>query len=292
MTASATIIEGLSDLAGDYDGYIVDLWGCLHDGVRAFAPAVDAVRKLKQGGGRILILSNAPRRAAEVTQRCLELGIGGDCYHEVLSSGEDAWQNLKQRSDPWYAALGTRCYHLGPDRDSGMRDGLALTFVERPQDADFLLNTGAHDADDTVETYAPVIEAAAAAHLPMVCANPDLEVIRGGKREICAGAIAARYEELGGQVRYHGKPHAPIYASASKLLGVDDPARVLCIGDALRTDLAGANLMGMASLWILDGIHGKALGLEEGATPSREALDREMAAVGERAGFALPFLRW
>lgn len=288
------IIEGLSEIAPRYEGFILDLWGCLHDGVKAFPPAVEAARKLKEAGGRILVLSNAPRRASEVTQRCLELGIDGRCYHDVLSSGEDAWRNLKQRKDPWYQRLGRRCYHLGPERDHGMRDGQDLEFVANPEEADFILNTGADQPDDSVETYASVLEAGLAKGLPMTCANPDLEVIRGGRREICAGAIAQRYQELGGDVRYHGKPYAPIYESARSLLGIEDPAKVLCIGDALRTDVAGANLMGMGSLWILDGIHGTALGLEEGkgGRPEDDRLEAEMTAVGQRADYGLSFLRW
>ena len=292
MSGDLQTIRGLSQIAGDYDGFILDLWGCLHDGVTAFPAAVDAARNLKQAGGRILILSNAPRRAAEVIARCRELGIDERCYHAVLSSGEDAWQNMKQRSDPWYADLGTGCFHLGPDKDAGLREGLGLTIVARPEEADFLLNTGAHRPEDSVETYAGELEAALAAGLPMICANPDLEVIRGGQREICAGALARRYEEGGGEVRYHGKPYPPIYETAKEILGVSDPAKILCVGDALRTDVAGANACGMASLWVLDGLHGPALGLTPGGAVSLERVEEEMAAIGQRADYAIPVLRW
>ena len=292
MSKTVRPLGGLAEIAGDFDGFIVDLWGCLHDGVTAFPAAVEAVTRLKTAGGRILILSNAPRRAHEVIARCRELGIDERCYHGVLSSGEDAWQNLKQRSDPWYAALGQRCYHLGPDRDAGMREGLDLEFVEALEAADFLLNTGSHLPEDTIETYGSVIGAAVEAGLPMVCANPDLEVIRGGKREICAGAIAQRYEDLGGEVRYHGKPHPPVYESAKAILEVTEPARILCIGDALRTDVAGANACGMASLWVLDGLHGAHLGLSPDGSVSPQRLEDEMATVGHHADYAIPTLRW
>jgi HAD superfamily hydrolase (TIGR01459 family) len=292
MSGPLRTISGLSQIAGDYEGFILDLWGCLHDGVTAFPAAVEAAQNLKRAGGRILILSNAPRRASEVIARCLELGIDERCYHAVLSSGEDAWRNLKDRSDPWYAALGRRCFHLGPPKDAGMCQGLDLSLVADPGGADFIMNTGAHAPEDTVETYAEVIEAGVAAGVPMVCANPDLEVIRGGKAEICAGALAQRYEELGGAVRYHGKPYPPIYESAEAILGVSDPARILCIGDALRTDVAGANACGMASLWVLDGLHGPALGLTPGGAVSLERVEAEMETIGQRADFTLPVLRW
>lgn len=292
MKKPIPIIEGLSEIATRYQGFIVDLWGVLHDGVTAFPEAVDAVRRAKRAGVKVLILSNAPRRASEVATRCREMGIDESCYDALLSSGEDTWQHLSQRPDAWYRKLGRRCFHMGPDRDQGMRDGLDLDFPETPQDADFVLNTGAHLPEDSVQTYQPVIDRCLALGLPMVCANPDLEVIRGGRREICAGAVAARYEELGGQVRYHGKPHPPIYAEAMQLLGLSDPAGILCIGDSLRTDVAGARAGGMASLWVLDGIHAESLHLAPGLRPDPARLEASCEAYGQRPDFAIPWLRW
>lgn len=292
MNKPITSIDGLQQIADQYEGYIVDLWGVLHDGVTAFPAAVDAARNLKAQGGRILILSNAPRRASEVAQRCLELGIDQSCYHALLSSGEDAWQNLNTRLDPWYARLGRICYHLGPERDHGMRDGLGLDFTSDPAEADFVLNTGGLHAEDTIAAYQPIIDACLAQDLPMVCANPDLEVIRGGRREICAGAVAGRYAELGGKVRYHGKPHPPIYESAMRLLGLTNPGKVLCIGDSLRTDIAGASASGMASLWVLDGIHAESLGLKDGRLPDAERLEAASVAQGQRPDYAIPTLSW
>ncbi|MET4807156.1 TIGR01459 family HAD-type hydrolase [Limibacillus sp. MBR-115] len=292
MSEAISNIQGLRELAGRHQGYIVDLWGVLHDGVTAFPAAVEAVRNLKTQGGRILILSNAPRRSSEVAERCRELGIDQSCYHALLSSGEDAWQNLRSRRDPWYARLGRICYHLGPERDHGMRDGLDLDFTHDPVEADFILNTGGHGAEDTVGSYQPIIDACLSQSLPMICANPDLEVIRGGRREICAGAVAGRYEELGGEVRYHGKPHPPIYESAMHLLGLDNPRDVLCIGDSLRTDIAGANASGMGSLWVLDGIHAETLGMTDGRMPQEERMVAICKAHGHTPNFAIPTLRW
>ena len=192
------IIHGLSQIADRYDGFIVDLWGVMHDGVESFPAAVNCLEQVKAQGKALAILSNAPRRSASVIERNAELGIAPDLCDFVLSSGEVAWQHLQNRSADWYRRLGSRCYHLGPERDVGMRAGLDYDFVQAVADADFLLMTGPRSMHDQTEDYHEPLAAALGRNLPMVCANPDLEVIRGGRREICAGAIAARtIEETG-----------------------------------------------------------------------------------------------
>ncbi len=148
---SVPIHRGLSALASDYEAFIVDLWGVMHDGVAAFPEAVACLEQLKARGKRVLILSNAPRRAAAVAARSVELGIAPELFDAVVSSGEAVWRNLDERGDPWYRALGRRCYHLGPERDLGMRDGLDLEFVADLPAADFILNTGALRTEDTAE---------------------------------------------------------------------------------------------------------------------------------------------
>jgi len=286
------IHAGLSGLADDYDCFVVDLWGVLHDGVRAFPAAVDCLAELKARGKRILILSNAPRRAASVAQRNLELGIAPELADLVMSSGEAAWRHLKTRSDPWYGALGRRCYHLGPDRDLGMRAGLDYDFVDDLKRADFILNTGVLSAEHGVEAYGDLLREAKALDLPMVCANPDLEVVRGGKREICAGAVAVYYEEFGGRVRYHGKPDREIYDICFELLGQGRRERVVAIGDSLRTDIAGARNAGIDGIFIGGGIHADALGLVDGAPLDPVRLAGLCDLRGLYPAAALSVLRW
>ena len=284
--------RGLGEVAERYDAFVCDLWGVLHDGVRAFPAAVDCLVEFRRRGKRILILSNAPRRATEVEGRMNELGIDPTLYDLVLSSGEIAWRHLRQRPDDFYRSLGERCFHLGPDRDNGMREGLDLTFVERIDQAQFVLNTGAHMPEDTVETYAHELEEAAAHQLPMVCANPDLEVIRGGRREICAGRLAERYEALGGRVRYHGKPHPDVYEVCLAQLGGIERDRVAAIGDSLRTDIAGAAAAGIDGLLILGGIHADALGLDESGRPAPGRLSSLYVNYGTQPTAAFPYMVW
>ncbi|HSD34246.1 MAG TPA: HAD hydrolase-like protein, partial [Alphaproteobacteria bacterium] len=140
--------------------------------------------------------------------------------------------------------------------------------------------------------YEPVLAPAAKLKVPMVCANPDLEVIRGGVREICAGMLALRYEELGGRVRYHGKPHRSVYDRALPKLGLEPGARVLAVGDSLRTDIAGARQAGLQSLLVTGGIHAEELGIAAGAHPDPKLLAEICARSGERPDVAAPAFVW
>jgi HAD superfamily hydrolase (TIGR01459 family) len=247
--------DGMRELAPHYDGFILDLWGVVHDGVVPFPGVLDCMQRLVGGGKRLVLLSNAPRRADDVVRRTETIGVPGGLYHGVMSSGEEAWQHLFRRDDPFYAALGRRCLHICSERDLEIREGLDLDFVTNPEEADFILNTGPAEWEDTHEDYAPLLAAARACALPMVCANPDLVVIHGGRPALCAGAIAEQYEALGGQVRWHGKPYPSVYDSCLALLGIADKRRILAIGDSLRTDIAGADRAGIASLLVAGGIH-------------------------------------
>ena len=286
------IHDGFAPLAERYDGFIVDLWGVMHDGVQAFPAAIAVLERLRAAGKRCVILSNAPRRVRSIQARNAELGIAPDLAHAVMSSGEDAWRHLSKRPDAWYRALGTRCYHLGPARDFNMREGLELRFVEDPAEADFVLNTGALGTEDRVADYEDFLRTAKAQGLPMICANPDLEVMRGPEREICAGALAARYEALGAEVRYHGKPHAEIYETCFALMEGLPRARIAAIGDALRTDIAGANAAGIDGLFIMNGLQAGDLGVDAAGYATPERLAAQCAAEGHTPAAALPMLRW
>ena len=263
----------MARLAGEYGGFIVDLWGVVHDGVTPLPGAVDCLAHLREAGKRVVLLSNAPRRSAAAQAAMRAMGIPDALYDALLTSGEAAHIALRDRSDPWYAALGRRVFHLGPERDRNVMEGLDLEPVAAPAEAEFVLNTGPddHRQNHTVADFEDTLRECARHRLRMICANPDLEVIRGGVRVICAGALAARYAELGGEVRSLGKPDPAIYAPVMEMLGTEKP-RTLAVGDALRTDIAGAKAAGVASCWVLGGIHGEALGAD--AAGAREEVRR------------------
>ena len=278
---STRLLRGIGELAPAYDGVILDLWGVVHDGSRPYPGVLDALARLKAVGKRVVLLSNAPRRAAPIGERLTEIGIPPTLYGGIHSSGEEVWQHLKRRDDPFYASLGPRCYLIGPTRDEGMLDGIAVARAAAIEDADFILNTGPWGWDETTEGYETVLRDAAARDLPMVCANADLVVIHRGKRIICAGALAQCYEALGGRVRWHGKPFPSVYESCLGVLGIADRRRILAIGDSLRTDIAGARGAGIDAVWIVGGIHAEELGLAPDELPDRARIEATLAASGE-----------
>ncbi|MBV9783000.1 MAG: TIGR01459 family HAD-type hydrolase [Acidisphaera sp.] len=249
-------LTGFAPLAARYGGFIIDLWGVVHDGVTPYEGAVDCLQRLRASGKPTVLLSNAPRRAAVAQEGMRAMGIPDALYTGILTSGEATHRMLRDRSDPWFAALGERVFHLGPARDRNVMEQLSLQRVEHPGEATFVLNTGPDDrrSPTDIAEYEAVLQDCARHRLPMVCANPDLEVIRGGNRVICAGALAERYQALGGAVRSVGKPDPAIYRPVLAML--DLPARaVLAVGDALRTDIAGAAAAGIDACWVLGGIN-------------------------------------
>lgn len=287
------LLHGLSEIADNFDGFILDLWGVVHDGVTPYPHSVETLRALRHAGKRTVLLSNAPRRAGALVQAMAGMGIGRDLYDHVMSSGEAVHRELASRRDPWYARLGPRCLHIGPERDKNIFDGLDLVLVSGPEEADFLLNTGPDRLDETVADYHTVLAAAAARRLPMVCANPDLVVIREGQRVICAGALAQHYAELGGEVSFRGKPDPAIYDLCLDMIGIADRRRVVGVGDALHTDIAGANAAGIASVFVTGGIHGEELGVAAyGAAPAAGRLDAVARAHGQRPTAAIPNFVW
>ena len=287
---SATpITAGLAPLAGRYDAYLVDLWGCLHDGVTPFPAALHALERLRAGGGkRVCFLSNGPRRIASLIRRLDDMGVPRSLYDAVMSSGESAWAALKHPNDPWHERLGRRCLHVGPERDSDVREGNGLDIVDRVEDADFILCTGIDGWDETVADYEPLLAAGASRGLPMVCANPDLVVHVGDRLSVCAGSLAVRYAELGGDVSWHGKPGRAVFERALEALGNPEPARTLMIGDGLRTDVAGGNAFGIDTLFLSGGIHEE----EVGAPPDPARLAARCAELGVRPTWAASALRW
>lgn len=285
------LLPGFRAIATQYDAFILDLWGVIHDGANAFPHSAETLRHLRAAGRKTILLSNAPRRAHVLVAQMEGFGIPRDLYDAVMSSGEAVRTALIDRTDPFFAALGSRCYHLGPERDRSVFEGVEVTIVDALADADFIVNTGPLSFDDAVEDYEDVLQAAIKRDLPMVCANPDHVVIRAGKRIVCAGAIAARYADLGGAVAQRGKPDAAIYRLCAETLGVS-PWRIAVVGDALETDVAGATAAGMTSIWVTGGIHAAELEGGYGKPADPLLIGRAAQAHGLSPTAALPGFIW
>ena len=279
--AAIPILSSISELAPSFDAWIVDIWGVMHNGARAFDAAGDACRKFRAGGGIVMLLSNAPRPFSAVIGHMASLGVDPAAYDGGVTSG-DATRGMIE-------AWGRKpVLHIGPERDKGLFADLQATLVPA-EEAEAIVCSGLWD--DTKETpadYTALFERVAARRLPMICANPDLVVERGDKLVYCAGALAALYAEKGGEVIYAGKPYLPIYqrtfAAIDRIKGAPVPKeRVLAIGDGVDTDLLGAHRAGLQSVLIASAVHLPG-GLNSGA------LDQLFASRPQRPIAALPAL--
>jgi HAD superfamily hydrolase (TIGR01459 family) len=269
-----TLIDGLKTVADRYDLILCDVWGVLHNGVVAFPPAAEALMRFRSRNGRVVLVSNAPRPGSAVSEQLDGFGVPRAAYDAIVTSGDLTRRAVQERLDKVV-------HHMGPPRDLPLFEGLGARFGSIAE-ADYVVCSGfdhEDEGDDSVEQSMPRLEEMRARDLWMVCANPDLVVERGDKIIPCAGALALAYEAIGGQVFYCGKPHRPIYehalALAAKLAGRDaiPSSRVLAVGDAIRTDIAGAAGVGVDSLLVARGIHAEELGLHAGTLVSQNVQD-------------------
>jgi HAD superfamily hydrolase (TIGR01459 family) len=278
---------GLSALTHQYAGYIVDLWGVVHDGVRAHLAAVDVLRRLRAQGSTVCLLSNSPRSAQAIAVKLAEMGIDNGCYDHLLSSGEATIDALRGPHDAWHAGLGREYYFIGPIDTQSLLHELDYTRVEEPSQATFVLNAGSEQGR-SIEHYEHLLRKCARLGLRMICANPDLTVNVGGESVMCAGAIARRYEALGGDVYYHGKPHPAVYQRCLQLMKLDARS-ILGIGDGLETDVAGAHAAGMDAAFVIGGLHAECLDV---GRPLIDRLEQLFAESRHRPEYALPYLTW
>jgi HAD superfamily hydrolase (TIGR01459 family) len=251
---SVEILEEAGSLLARYDIVISDVWGVVHDGLWALEPACAALTRFREGGGAVVLLSNAPGPSEQVAGTIAKKRVPRACWNRLVTSG-DVTRSLIVESHHH------KVFHIGWQSDKALFQGTHVTLVAEAE-ADIVVATELNDyRTETPEQYRPLLERFAARGLPFICGNPDLVVHVGEELLPCAGALATIYEELGGSVAWAGKPHRPAYelalAAAREARGdrAVDPAKVLVIGDAVRTDLAGAHMMGFDSLFIAGGIH-------------------------------------
>ncbi len=248
------ILPCAGELLSRYDVMFCDVWGVLHDGHRAFEAACDALLRFRAGGGTVILVSNAPVPGERVAVMLDARAVPPDAYDDIVASGAIALRHIEQKGY-------RRLYCIGPQD----RDAATFTRLKAEQAgidvADAILCTGFNDdINETADDYRPLLETARARSLPFVCANPDLVVDVGGRQYLCAGAIADLYERMDGEVFWAGKPHANAYdaaqAAAERLRGAPvDRARIIAVGDSLRTDLKGAEAAGIDAIFVASGIH-------------------------------------
>lgn len=286
------IISGLSDIIERYDAVFCDLWGAVHDGLAPYPGVPECLQTLRERDVPLVLISNAPRPNPHVRRHLAGMGVEESLYTHVITSGDATVRAINTGSDALHAGLDARFFHIGPDRSASLVNAVEGESVDF-ETAGYLLNSGLVDDErDSVADYDAMLRQALARGLPMICANPDYEVMRGDIVVPCAGALALAYEEMGGRVAWHGKPHTDVFHLASEAVGNPDRSRILMIGDTHRTDIAGANAYGIDSLWLGGGLHAERLALQPGGRLDEEVARAICAAEPAKPTFAGAYLTW
>lgn len=293
MTATGDLLGGLAQIAPRYDHFILDIYGVLHDGISPFPGTIDCMTQLKKAGKQICLLSNAPQRADSTIRKLEGMGIARNLYDHIVTSGEATFLALKERGDDFHRACGQDCWFIGGGNVGTIIEGLDLNIVNGPQEASFILNCIPGLQPLAVVQLKKDLCAARDKDLPMICANPDLVVNIGPDQYECAGTFARYYEDLGGRVLYHGKPHAPIYERCRDLLGHPEKSRIIAVGDSFHTDITGAHHFGIGSIFNLTGIHWEEIALSH--KPAQADLGRLaqlLARQSLKPGYVMNGLAW
>ncbi|MEZ5911799.1 MAG: TIGR01459 family HAD-type hydrolase [Paracoccaceae bacterium] len=291
------IVQSLAEIAAPYEALLVDLWGCLHNGRQAFPEALAALKSYRETGGAVILLTNAPRPAGPVRRQLDRLGVPAALYDAIVTSGEAAQAALVA------GAVGSRVWHLGPDKDEPFFTELAPDLVvETPvervslDEAEGIVCTGLFDdLTETPDDYRAQLLLGKTRGLPMLCANPDIAVDLGDRRIFCGGALGQLYAEMGGEVLYFGKPHPPIYDLARRRLaalrGDDIPdSAVLATGDGIGTDIQGGVGEGFDTLFITGGLAAAEFG-DDPANPDPARLEAWLAKRQLSPSYAIGQLR-
>jgi HAD superfamily hydrolase (TIGR01459 family) len=247
-------INGLNEIADQFDLYLVDQYGVLHDGAAAYPGAIEALARIASCGRKVVVLTNSGKGAAANRARLAALGFA-DSEYEVVSSGEIALQSVKAGAFGQGFATGTDVCVIGRPGETYAFSSDDFTLVPRPEDAAYLVIAGSDAPRTSLDAYRAALAGAAQVRVPAICVNPDITMIRDGSLVAAPGAIARIYQELGGRVDFVGKPHRMIFQSAHALFDRVPANRVVMIGDSPEHDVAGARSMGFATLLVRTGIH-------------------------------------
>ncbi len=273
------LLSGLCEIIDKYDNFIIDIFGVIHNGIHPFPETIKTLEHLKSRNKQICLLSNSPKRAEGAINQMISMGIASELYDHVVTSGEATFHALSAREDEFHASCGRDCWFIGADWLFESLNGLDLNYKSGPEDASFILNAIPGTESSAVETLKSQLAIALNKNLPMICANPDLVVNIGDQQHECAGTFARIYEDMGGRVVYHGKPHAPVYERCHELLGQTDKSKILAIGDSLHTDIAGAHDFGIDSVFNLVGIHWEEVQLDH--TPGEADIEKIHTLVAQ-----------
>ena len=284
-TVPATrLITGLQEIIAEYDACVFDIWGVLHNGQQVFPEALDTLNQLKARGTPVALLSNAPRLASQVADQLLTLGIPEDLWSHLITSGGMAHTLLAD----WIKNEGPHCFFMGQPPHKLVLESFNLICVADPREADFIYNSGPDDIVLNLHQYQQALTQARDMNLKMFCTNPDVAVMVGKTRTLCAGTLAQFYTNLGGDVFYTGKPHLATYTHLFQRTGFS-PKRTLCVGDSMAHDIQGGFTAGCDTALVFTGIHDGAFSFQADISASLQGL---VETYDVTPTYAMPALKW
>lgn len=280
------ILNGLSDIIDSYDHFIFDIWGVIHNGIAPFPHVIDCLVALKKQNKQILLLSNTPSVGTTIATDLIHMGVTEDMYDHIETAGDSARADIKARQ-------GQKCWCAGQLHEESLVRGLDIPYVNKPDEADYMINAIYGNNETANDKNINLMQIAADRRLEMICPNPDKIVQVGDSLKLCPGTFAEIYEnEMGGTVRYHGKPHGPIYRAARRKLGQPEKTRILAVGDSLHTDIQGANNFGIDCVFNLVGIHKEELQQKYGDDINNDILAEYIDDAAHKPEYILEGLRY
>ncbi|KAF5465764.1 hypothetical protein F2P56_015742 [Juglans regia] len=296
-------LNGLQQLAETrrFKAWFLDQFGVLHDGKKPYPGAISTLEKLASTGSKMVIISNSSRRASTTIEKMKSLGFDPSLFMGAITSGELTHQYLQRKDDAWFAALGRSCIHITwSDRGLISLEGLDVQVVENVEEAEFVLAHGSEALGHPSGAAIPmkltdlekILERCAAKRIPMVVANPDFVTVEARDLRVMPGTLAAKYEKLGGEVKWMGKPDKIIYEAAMAMAGVD-ASDSIAVGDSLHHDIKGANQAGIQSAFITGGIHATELGVGNfGETADLSSVEVLASKYNAYPSYVLPAFTW
>jgi HAD superfamily hydrolase (TIGR01459 family) len=258
-------IDNFLELSKSYQYFVFDIWGVIHDGSSTYDGVIETLEELRKENKNICFLSNAPRRAFLVAEVLAKMGVKKNLYDFILTSGEAFYQDLELNQKNNFQNFGKKYFYIGPQKDRNILENLDYKMVENPQIADFAITTGYDYDDSKIDEKDRQLKESWQNNLTLICVNPDKIVVKKtGEEMLCAGQIADRYQKIGGEVVYYGKPHQKVYQKLMQNFDISDKNKILAIGDSLETDIKGAADFSVDSVLITSGILANKLGIKFG----------------------------
>lgn len=235
------------DIVGDYDLFLVDIWGVICDGISAYPGVVEKLNWMAKQK-TLCFVTNSPRLKEGVKTILTGFGIEVE-PHMIYSSGEVAYMMITE-SEKYLGVTNPVIYEVTDDLFKNIYASTNWNFTTNISEANILLVTAQIQEGGDLTRYDAILEEAAKLGLVCICPNPDTIIPNGDSKTYCPGFIVRNYQ---GKLIYTGKPHSYIYAPILDKYSHIPKDRILMVGDTLDMDILGAQNVGIKSALVPTG---------------------------------------